>query len=181
MTVNSVPVNRTINDVTVTGAQCFDAIQTISVAGNGSYFAVHDGGNATLVAGQNILFYPGTVVASGGHLLGYIDPVSPHCPAAQPAPSIATGYDEKRLNQEQTFFSVFPNPTTGEFTLELNGYVPSEEISVVVFNMKGERVISTEISDEMSHKFSLSGKPSGLYLMRVSSDSRSGSSRIVKQ
>ncbi|MDP1622684.1 MAG: PKD domain-containing protein [Bacteroidales bacterium] len=179
MTVNSVPVNLTVNNITVTGTQCFNAVQTIFVAGSGNNFSVVNGGNATMIAGQNILYYPGTTVEPGGYLYGYIAPGGPFCnPPTKPA--VLTGNNEKSARLEKDFFRIYPNPTTGEFTLALNGYVPSEKISVAVYDMNGGIVLSGEITDEMKHVFSLSGKPAGLYLIRVISGNQHGSSRIIK-
>ena len=180
MTVNSVSVIRNINDITVSGTQCFDATQTIIVAGNSTIFSVTAGANATMIAGQNILFYPGTSVSPGGYLHGYIAPGGPFCGAPTVA-SNSMGTTEKTLIPEQHFFRVYPNPTKDLFTLALNGYVPSDKISVEIYNMKGEKIISTEILNEMKHEFSLAGNSSGLYLVKVISGTMSGTSRIVKQ
>jgi hypothetical protein len=179
MVVNSLPAIRNINDITVTGTQCFDASQTIVVAGNGTTFTVQNGGDATMVAGGNILYNPGTVVVEGGSLHGYISPGGPWClpPAKSP---VATGNKEFGSTREQNFFRIYPNPTSGAFTLSLNGYTPSEKIIVEIYSMKGEKIRSTGMMNEMKHDFSLAGYPAGLYMVRVDSGTRSGSSRIVK-
>ncbi|MCX6303629.1 MAG: PKD domain-containing protein [Bacteroidetes bacterium] len=175
----NIPDSRVLQNIVVTDPGCFDAAQTISVAGSGTTFIVQDGGSATMVAGQNIIFYPGTTVIPGGYLLGYIAPGGPYC--VGPARSaIVAATSENGTKPEKPFFRVYPNPTTGTFTLALNGYVPAEKTSVVINNTKGETIISTGFTDEMKHDFSLEGKPSGLYLIRVVSGSRHGSSRIVK-
>ena len=180
MTVNSVPATLELQNQTVTGIQCFNAVQTIIVAGNGAFFSVPDGASATMIAGQNILYYPGTIVEPGGYLHGYISsPGGPFC-VVPPKSTVVAGNKENTRMPERNFFRVYPNPTNGEFTLALDGYVPSEKINVVLYGMKGEIISSAEIINEMKHEFSLSGNPAGLYLIRVTSGSRSGSSRIVK-
>jgi PKD repeat protein len=179
MTVTSVPAIQNVNNIIVTGSQCFNATQTIVVAGDEATFTVVNGGSATMIAGQNIIFNPGTTVLSGGYLHGYIAPGGPYCPGPTKA-SIVAGSKEQTVRPERPFFRIYPNPTTGEFTLALNGYVPAEKISVEIFNTKGEKIFSAEMADEMKHEFSLSGKPAGLYLVKVNSGSQSGSSRIVK-
>jgi len=179
VTGNSIPVNLNLNNMTVTGTECFSASQTISVAGNNTTFLVPNGGSATIVAGQNILFYPGTLVEPGGYLSGYIVPGGPYCPGPTKG-TIISGNKMTTVVPERKFFRIYPNPTTGEFTVALNGYVPSERTSVEIYDMKGEKTLSNEIMNEMKHIFSLSGKPAGLYLIRVTSEGRQGSSRIVK-
>jgi hypothetical protein len=180
MIVNSVPVILNINDVTVSGIQCFDATQTIMVAGNNTTFSVVPGGSATLIAGENILLYPGTTVSEGGYLHGYIAPGGPYC-TGPTKPFIAAGTRENTIHSERTFFRVYPNPTTGKFTLTLDGYVPGEKVEVGVYNIKGEKIISAGLQDEVTREFTMSGMPVGLYLIRVITDTRVGSARIVKQ
>jgi PKD repeat protein len=180
MTVNSVPVIRNINDVTVSGTQCFDATQTIIVAGSNTAFSVVSGGSATLIAGENILFYPGTTVYPGAYLHGSIAPGGPYC-IGPTKPTIAAGSRENTILPERTFFRVYPNPTTGKFTLTLDGYVPGEKVEVDVYNIKGEKIISDGLLDEVTREFSLSGMPVGLYLIRVISETRIGTARLVKQ
>ena len=61
-----VPVTRVISNTTVTtgNSGCFDATQTITVAGDGTDFAVENGAEVTLVAGENILLkYGETILA----------------------------------------------------------------------------------------------------------------------
>ena len=179
MEVESVPPILTLTNVTVNGTQCFDALQTIFVAGSGSSFLVPQGSSATMIAGSNILFYPGTTVAEGGYLLGYIAPGGPWC--GSPAKEVQAGAATvEKARPVRNFFRVYPNPTTGSFTLALNGYVPSETVSVRIFNLRGEQVISVPMVNEMKREISLEGFPAGLYMIRAESGTMSGSARIVK-
>jgi hypothetical protein len=179
MVVTNVPVTREIQNITVTATQCFDASQTITLAANGTTFSVAAGGNATLIAGQNIIFYPGAAVLQNGYLLGQIVPGGPFCPPPAKS-SIIAGNGEHPVKSERPFFRLYPNPTTGNFTLALNGYIPSEKVNVEIYNTNGDVVLSTDFVNEMKHDFSLSGRPSGLYLVRITSGNMNGSSRIVK-
>ncbi len=180
MVVNPlVPLTTTLQNLTVSGTQCFNASQTITVAGEGTLFTVQNGGSATMIAGENIIYYPGTTVEPGGYLHGYTALGGPYCIVTDKA-SVVTADNEPVVKRESNFFRIYPNPTTGTFTLTLNGYVPSEKINVEVFNMKGEVISSTEMVDEFKHEFSLAGKPAGLYLVKVISGGQTGSSRIVK-
>jgi len=174
-----VPLTTTLQNLTVSGTQCFNASQTITVAGEGTLFTVQNGGSATMIAGENIIYYPGTTVEPGGYLHGYTALGGPYCIVTDKA-SVVTADNEPVVKRESNFFRIYPNPTTGTFTLTLNGYVPSEKINVEVFNMKGEVISSTEMVDEFKHEFSLAGKPAGLYLVKVISGGQTGSSRIVK-
>ncbi|MDP1622683.1 MAG: PKD domain-containing protein [Bacteroidales bacterium] len=180
MTVNSVPVNLNLNNIMVTGTQCFNAVQTIMVAGSGNEFNVMNGGYVTMIAGQNILYYPGTVVNPGGYMYGYIAPGGPWC-AAPTMPVVLTGTNEFQPELEKQFYRIYPNPTDGTFTLELNASDNTGKWFVEIYDMNGQRIISSAFSTERKHEFSLSGKPAGIYLLRVISDRRSGTTRIIKQ
>jgi len=182
VTMTVVPLAPTVNlsNVTVSGTQCFNASQTITVAGSGSTFTVPAAASATLIAGQNILFNPGSVVKLAGYLHGYIAPGGPYC-LTPSLPSVAMGNDEVNMAAGLSFFRVYPNPTSGIFTLELDRDISSEKLSVEIYDMKGEKILSLALPGERKHEFSLSGQPKGLYFLRVSADGLHGSSRIVRQ
>jgi hypothetical protein len=180
MVVNSVPEILTLENVNVPDMQCFDALQTIMVAGNGNYFTVQNGGEATLIAGQNILFYPGTLVEPGGYLYGYIAPSGPWCMAPTMVTTV-TGVAESQELSDPDLFRIYPNPTSGIFTVELITEEVVETCRVEIMNMRGELIFSKAMMDSKKLEISLNGKPSGIYLVRIISDRFSGISKIVKQ
>ncbi|HPK45798.1 MAG TPA: hypothetical protein PLV62_12515, partial [Spirochaetota bacterium] len=51
---------------------CFDASNTLTVAGGGNTFVVQDGGNVNLIAGKHIHMLEGTSVHSGAYLHAFI-------------------------------------------------------------------------------------------------------------
>ena len=179
MEVISVALNNIIQNVTVNDLDCFDALQTISVAGNGTTFIVEDGGVVTMIAGQNILYFPGTKVDSGGYLYAYIAPEGPWC-VAPTMPASGTG------NQTATGFTggnrwvVRPNPTSGLFYLEFSD-LELPEATAELFNMQGVRVGIPITVQTKSIPFDLTGKPSGVYLIKVSSDNQSEIFKVLKQ
>lgn len=122
-----VPVTQVVQNDTLGGGQsgCYHATQTIMVAGSGTSFLIQNGGSATMIAGQNILFYPGTTVQPGGYLLGYIAPGGPFCGGVIPsAPEVIAGEEEIAGSAVSPAFKIYPNPTTGIFTLEHRGTFP---------------------------------------------------------
>ncbi len=179
MTVNEMPVNLVITSDTVDWTECYNALQTISVAGNGHSFLVQNGGDVTMIAGQQINYYPGTTVVTGGRLHGYIAPNGPWCPLPVKSLTLSSEPATPEL-PSKPFFRVFPNPTSGDFTVALKGYIPGETMRLAVFNMKGEIILQKEISNVLKTELSLSGKPSGLYLVRVESPTYQGSVRLIK-
>ena len=181
MVVNAVPLTVDLQNRSVTGTECFDARQTITVAGGGTTFIIPAGGNATMIAGQNIIYYPGTTVEAGGYLVGYIAPDGPYCLLTPPLlGSTISGEDETPVNAVNLEIRIFPNPTTGNFTLELTGNVKPEMCMVTVYGVRGERVLSEEINGTEKHSFSLTGAPAGLYFVRVVTIEKVETLKIIK-
>jgi len=179
--VNAVPLTVDLQNRTVSGNECFDARQTITVAGNGTTFTIPAGGSATMIAGQNILFNPGTTVEMGGYLIGYIAPDGPYCTLIPPLMgSTIAGKDETPVSAVTLNIKIYPNPTTGNFTLELTGTDKPEKFMVNVFGMRGEKVLSEEITGTETHSFSLAGAPAGLYFVRVVTSEKVETLKIMK-
>ncbi len=169
-------------DVTSGKDTCYDAFQTIYVAGNGTTFTVQNQGSATFIAGQNIVFYPGTKVISGGYLHGYVAPNGPWC-GTKTASIVAVPERESETSPvtEKSFFTIYPNPTTGGFSLELKGFDETAVLRFELYGMRGERVLSEEMKGQRKYYFSLTGKPVGIYFIRVVSGKFAGTGKIIKQ
>ncbi|MEI7980640.1 MAG: T9SS type A sorting domain-containing protein, partial [Bacteroidota bacterium] len=185
VTVNpSIPENLTVAG-TVTGSEvkCYNATLTITVAGNNTTFLVETGGDATLIAGQNIIFLPGTTVQPGGHLLAYITTTSDYCGVVK-APSMVNS-ETKQLevisDEQKPVFRAFPNPTDGKFILELNGIDDAVQTYIEVYRMTGELVSKVTLTGETRHQFNLEGQPTGIYILRIMNKENAGTVKIMKQ
>ena len=185
VTVNPAPPATLIlqNNTIINGQSfCYNASQTITVGGDGNLFDIENGGIATMIAGQNILFLPGTLVNSGGNLNAYITVNGPYCtPAAAPAILSHVKQVEIQGQATTTIFRVFPNPTSGDFMIEQNGSLSGSPIAVDVIGTLGETAISERLSGEFSHRFSLAGKPAGIYYIRLIFDGSTDVLKLVKQ
>jgi hypothetical protein len=188
-TSNSVVMNVTgvAPMITVTGivdngqTKCYSASQTLTVAGGNTTFVVKDGGSATMIAGQRILFLPGTSVKTGGYMHGYITTSNQYCGQQTPAlPEVVSGDGEPVLIPGQTCFTIYPNPTTGNFTLEQRGGKSFDNVKVEIYGMHGERLMSGEMAGEKKHKFWTSGLPQGLYFVKVVADGYVETFKLVK-
>ena len=179
MTVNSVAATISLEDITIIGSDCFDATQTITVAGNGHTFTVPEGGYATMIAGQRILYLPGTSVISGGYMYGYITQDGHYCNYPTKVATV-TGKDEVSAVIETVSYKAWPNPTTGSFRLELTGSGLAGTIRVEIFNMHGKRIVSREVTGSVIHEFSLSDNPAGIYLVRICGKTLNESIRLIK-
>lgn len=85
------PIVAVGNEIITSGqTDCYNATQTLTLAGNGSTFIVQAGASAAVVAGQSIRFLPGVRIYSGGFLHGYITNNSEYCtPASKILQNIA--------------------------------------------------------------------------------------------
>jgi hypothetical protein len=186
-TSNTVVMNVTgvAPAITVTGnvgdgqTKCYNATGTLTVAGGGTTFTVHSGGSATMIAGTNILYLPGTIVLSGGYMHGYIS--STYCGTKTPAiVSNPEGENEPPAMMLNTSFKIYPNPTTGNFTLEQTGYYLNGTIRVEIYGLRGERVLSGEFTNEKKHEFSIRDFPTGVYFVKVGTGDVLETFKLVK-
>lgn len=186
ITVNPpvVPAEITVQGVTIGSGQtnCYNASQTIYIAGSGTSFVVQSGGSATMIAGQRLFYYPGTTVQSGGYMRGYIAPTGPWCGTMAPSiATVVTGKEELTAILDQNRFKVYPNPTTGNLTIEQTGEKISELVKIEVYSMLGNLVFKIENISERKQGFNLHDLPVGLYFLRIHNGDRSETIKIVKQ
>ena len=84
------------------------------------------------------------------------------------------GIDE--LASQDQSLSIYPNPSTGKFTISATGPISSVEIH----NLTGERVYSDyNFSRATSRIIDLFASPKGIYLVKVISGEKEGSRKIV--
>lgn len=164
--------------------ECFDALQTIYVAGSGTYFTVQNNGSVTLIAGQKIFLQPGTKVFAGGYLHAYITTNNQFCTYPEniiignpPEGQVSTGID---ISEGGLECKIYPNPTPGSFTMELTGTETNEQVIITIYNMFGKRVIEKYLYNENKCVISLGSLPVGFYNIRIQSGSNSIKERIIK-
>ncbi len=181
------PAIRSLQDKTIsTGPECADATQTLLIAGNGTTYIVTGtpAGSVNHIAGTNIIYYPGTKVELGGYMHGYISTTfcSPYIHPGATAPLISGVEAPGTIGQPaNSFFKIYPNPTPGNFTLELNGDVTAAQVHVEIFGVLGDRILSKNMQIERKQEFSLAEKPTGVYVIHVTSGVNSETEKIIKR
>jgi hypothetical protein len=183
-TTEDVPLNTTVQNDTVHDGQdtCINATQTITIAGGGTIFVVEIGGSAHMIAGQNILYLPGTKVDSGGYMHGEITMTDEYCVSRAPSiVTVRTGMEEKPEITGSPAFRVYPNPTAGTFTLEITSGTLSDEVSLEIYGIRGEQVLKTNFTGLNKQSISLEGQPAGIYFIRLFSEGKSEAHKIIKQ
>jgi hypothetical protein len=93
----------------------------------------------------------------------------------------STANDFSQIAFEPAFFKLYPNPTTGSFTLEFKGEIPVDQIMVEINGLHGEKVFTGILKGERNLEFSLSNYPVGVYFVRVISGNISETGKIIKQ
>ncbi|MEI7724292.1 MAG: choice-of-anchor J domain-containing protein [Bacteroidota bacterium] len=176
-----IETNKNVQTVILPGQSfCYDALQTITVAGGATTFIINIGGSATMIAGLNILYLPGTHVISGGYMHGYIAPGGPFCVTPPLVKAITA--EEQNIPDVTLFpnFKIYPNPTTGNFSLEQRGEKIYRNVKVEVYGMYGEKVMTASMIDEKKHDFSLSELSPGLYFVRIVAGDYSETIKLIK-
>ncbi len=102
------------------------------------------------------------------------------CVACNPAISNSIAMTVNGDGYENPNFVVYPNPTTGLYTLEQKGGGEFGMLTVELFGVQGEKLMTTELTGEKKHEFSLSAFPAGLYIMQIYAGEISETVRIMK-
>jgi len=185
LTVNPfVPQFQNLENITVQAKEsvCYDAVQVITVGGNASYFIVETLGEVILVAGQSIKFLPDVTVAEGAYLHAYITETAAWCY------TLGGGDKKDAVAAEVPFLpagsltmKVFPNPTPGNVTIELKGVAADASSRLELFGISGN-LLGTKILDGSGRfALSLTGMPSGVYMVRVTGSDQVQTRMIIKQ
>ncbi len=183
-----VPVTTTVTGTIPSGLNlCFDASNTVTVAGGGTTFTVQSGGSATMIAGFKISYLYGTTVQPGGYMHGYITTTNAYCGSLTKSMVAAAGMNvesgEVPVRPEElkadSYFTLYPNPAEGRVTLfHRSGIVPGP-VQVDFFDMRGTCVRTTGFTGEQSHLIGLGDLPPGLYFVKVASQGRVESFKLV--
>ncbi|MCK9421400.1 MAG: T9SS type A sorting domain-containing protein [Bacteroidales bacterium] len=179
------PDNRELQNITIGNGvtTCYDAVQVLTVAGNGATFLIQNGGDVTLVAGQKISILPGATVDSGGTLYAYITTTSSYCSSFKMNPLVSNVIMEGNENPpipDDRIIKIYPNPSTGFLIIDVFPAYLASAVYIDIYTMQGEKIISKIISGESSHQFSLAGLPAGIYLIQSRCENHAELAKIVK-
>jgi hypothetical protein len=181
-----VPLNNTLQNITVSSGQtvCYGAIENIIAAGSGTSFIVSGGGYVTMVAGSKISLLPIARVLLNGYLHAYITPNGQYCTplkmailsGAEASITLQAGYIPSEAEEPAR---VYPNPTTGLFTIEFGQDFSWHSTSIEIIDMCGW-VIQRNLPDSRTSSWNLTGKSSGIYLIRIVKEKKVILFRLVK-
>ncbi len=171
MLINSL---EEINDFIIGNGEsdCFNALQTITVAGGGNTVYFENGSVVNLIAGQSIKFLPGFHAQSGSQMNAWITTNGTFCDDI-PEPIVAQSMDKSYVLKEQTQYEninesisevkLFPNPNNGQFNIELNNF---NLATVEIYSILGVRIL--KMNNLQTGVYNLSvGMQKGIYMLKV--------------
>jgi len=81
---------------------------------------------------------------------------------------------------DQLFFTLYPNPANGNFTIVQNGNNEYGNVKVEVECMRGDKVLSSMMLGEKRHQLVTSALPAGLYFVKVVADDYTETINLIK-
>jgi len=175
-----VPENMTVSDITLgnTESGCFNALNTLTVAGNGSSVVFESGSVTDLIAGQSILFLPGFHAQNGSQVNAWITTNNTFCGGI--AGGLLRLPEEKSIEEQELVqnklgnkpgkeVKVYPNPNDGRFTVELIGFDGAE---VTVYNATGKKLLLHAGVQQTHLLMSLPNLKKGIYFAKVNDNKK---------
>ncbi|MBE0662584.1 MAG: S8 family serine peptidase [Bacteroidales bacterium] len=174
------PVNLDLNGLVIgeNDSECFGATQNITVQD----VTVNAGGSLTLIAGNSIIITPGFIVAANAYFHAYISdeycllPASLLALETEVENNPALDFNENLSDD----LRIFPNPTTGGFTIEMGETFGSNKTSVSIYNLIGELILTNENVLNQA-EFNLSGHPNGIYVVLIRNNENTEIRKLIKQ
>jgi hypothetical protein len=167
---------------------CFDATNTIIVAGSGNIFRVETGASVNMIAGVKISYLDGTTVQPGGYMHGYVTATNEYCGSLPPAMVAVVNGDEPLANagvaglpelRESAGFIAFPNPTRGVFAIARRDHMLLQPVRITVTDLRGKVIADLWHDAGDRHAIDLTGRPAGLYVIRLTGDSGTENIKLV--
>ncbi len=166
-----------LHDITVEIGQTelYKTSDSITVAGNGTYFIVEgngtEGGNVEM-GSNKIVLNPGFDARKGCVFLAHIDP----CSMSEEIGKIIT---EIPIIHKDTDIKLFPNPTSGELNILLQKQNDAMAI-IEVMNLMGNSIYRVQTKAN-SATIDLSQQPPGIYVVKVMQGSKMVVNKVIKQ
>jgi hypothetical protein len=177
----TVPPNLALQEISAGygDTSCYNAAQVITVAGGGTFFTVEEGANVNLIAGQNIIMLPGTLVQQGGNLSARITLTSDYCPGYQLTPDVSVSLTEAMRVAGPDHFMIYPNPSNGIFTLKYTGNGTGGAKDIGIYSITGRKEWEEKLPDEKQRVLSLPWLKPGIYVLVIRTGQRVESLKML--
>lgn len=176
-------VNRTVSPYTIFSGEssCIDALEILTVGGNGTGFTVQAGAMANLIAGLKIRLLPNTTVQPGSYLHGYLSPGSPYCLPPSSAPELEEASDRGTIVTGNASMVIYPNPTSGQFSVRLTCLQENSVATIKIFSAIGLKIYESTARNGRWSNISLSQYSPGIYLVQVIQDNEIFTGKVIRQ
>jgi hypothetical protein len=182
---DGVPENLSVQNETITDGQteCYNASSTITVAGSGSTVDILSGGDASFIAGENVLFKPGFHSHSGSLTHAYITLTGDYCSSIPPIIAVPDSVLGEPLLTElfsdnKTKVNIYPNPTTGVFSIDFMGELTTAEI--ILFDLQGNLLIETNCTEQLQQEMDISHLQMGMYIVAIKTQEKIITRKVIK-
>jgi hypothetical protein len=173
--IEEIPGKLTVSDTVVGNAEsaCFDATDTLLVAGDDTVVEFQSGSAVDLISGNTIRLLPGFHAMEGSSVTASITTTSQYCfssagAAPKPVEKSTASLNSKNQKPNSTSefdFTLYPNPNNGKFTLNTKNI--EGKAGIMVFNTTGKVIYQDNCIDSTSKEITLGGISPGLYVVRV--------------
>jgi len=182
--------NLLVQNTTINNGQsdCYNATNTITVAGSGTTVNINSGAEATFIAGEKILFETGFSAHSGSHTEAYITTTGNYCnnPLAMMANNVTTQeIDTEVLSVEAVDdindvqnINIYPNPTTSNFTIDFLGEETSAKI--ILLNFQGNQVYNSNCNNQNKLEIITDYLTSGVYIILIKTQTQLITKKLIK-
>jgi hypothetical protein len=167
---------------------CFNALQTITVAGGGNHVIIQNMAVADFIAGKSIHFLSGFIAQSGSQVHGYITADGIFCKGsfktsiveAPPQEKEAKFTEQQKENDNLSHemkVKVYPNPNNGKFMIDLINFENSASVSV--YNLTGYVFFKSNMELTIGNELNLSFLRKGIYFLKVTSNNKQFVKKIL--
>jgi len=171
-------VDTTIQNGSLT---CFNASQTIIVAGDGNPVIIQNLAVVDFIAGNSIHFLPGFLAQSGSQVHGYISTDGLFCSVPFMSSIVEAPPQEKevkfteQLKENDNLFlemqvKVYPNPNNGNFTIDLINF--ENKASISIYDLTGSMFFESKMEHSTSNELNFSFLRKGIYFVKVTSNDK---------
>jgi len=184
----AVGTNNLVQNITILNAQteCYNATNTITVAGSGTTVEIQSGGEAVFIAGEKIIFEEGFAAHSGSNVNAYITTTGDYCSSQQAMMTVnesTLGLEQNddyliEIQDDKQNIKIYPNPTTGIATIDFMGKETKADIQVL--NFQGNIINKIECNKQLYAEINISSLPAGIYIIIIRTETEIIKRKIIR-
>jgi len=164
---------------------CFNAFDSLFVAGNGSSVVVENNATASFISKDYIMVKDGFHALGGSSVRIYLDDT--FCEDLYPVTSSGIGEDNRNGDNDNTInpelegkVMIYPNPTNGMITMKISKYFSKQPVFFDLYDCFGRRIISDKEINTSEMEFDISIFGNGLFLIVLRSETSTITRKILK-